>query len=112
MCQGIDAIGIKLLTCIYDLKTQNPHASFCYLILNSFAMVLEKLANLLIISDLDHEKLVLKMLEGQPYPGIKNNNIVAVYKDVLGAQNISKALQGDGFLWPRILFFPIMEEYD
>lgn len=98
MCQGIDTIGIKLLTCIYDLKTQNPHASFCYLILNSFAMVLEKLANLLIISDLDHEKLVLKMLEGQPYPGIKNNNIVDVYKDVLGAQNISKALQGDGFL--------------
>lgn len=60
MCQGIDAIGIKLLTCIYDLKTQNPHASFCYLILNSFAMVLEKLANLLIIPDLGHEKLVLE----------------------------------------------------
>lgn len=30
MCQGIEAIGLKLLTCIYDPKTQNPYASSCY----------------------------------------------------------------------------------
>lgn len=29
MCQGIEAIGMKLLTCIYDPKTQNPYAFSC-----------------------------------------------------------------------------------
>ena len=73
-----------------------PHSPM--LILNSFAMVLEKLANLLVMSDLNHEKSVLKILEGQPYPSLKNKKTADFYKDVLGAQNISKVLQGDGFL--------------
>lgn len=50
------------------------------------------------MSDLNHEKSVLKMLERQPYPGIKNKKDSDFYKDVLGAQDISKVLQGDGFL--------------
>ena len=73
-----------------------PHSPM--LILNSFAMVLEKLANLLVMSDLNHEKSVLKILEWKPYTGLKNKKTADFYKDVLGAQNISKVLQGDGFL--------------
>lgn len=48
------------------------------------------------MSDLNHEKSVLKMLERQPYPGIKNK-ISDFYKDVLGAQDISKVLKGEWF---------------
>lgn len=39
---------------------------------NVFTVVLDNLANLLTMSDLNHEKAVLKMLEGQHYAGMKN----------------------------------------
>lgn len=59
------------------------------------------------MSDLNHEKSVLKMLERQPYPGIKNKKISDFYKDVLGAQDISKVLQGDKvFCDPEHFSFP------
>lgn len=32
-CQRIEAIGMKLLTCIYDPKTYNLHSSFHYTLL-------------------------------------------------------------------------------
>ena len=60
MCQRTEAIGMKLLTCIYDPKTHNSHASFCYpsLTLLTFSLLwswITWLADLLIVVDLKHK---------------------------------------------------------
>lgn len=79
MCQGIEVIGMMLLTCIYDLKTQNPYASFCYA-LSLFLCYgwTIWLTDLLGMSDPNHENSVLKNLEGYCCLGIGNKQILLV----------------------------------
>ena len=84
-----------------------PH--FAMPILNSFAMVLEKLANLLYHVWPEPWEVISENAGKSTLSWHKEQKISDFYKDVLGAQDISKVLQGDGFLWPRTLFFPILE---
>lgn len=113
-CQRIEAIDMKLLTCIYDPKTYNLHSSFHYTLL-TFSWLwcwITWLPNLFTVSDLNHEKSVLKMLEGQHYSGIGNKQISDFYKDFLPHRKFLKVFKKMIFTDPGAPFFLILWECD
>lgn len=114
MYQRIEAIGMKLLTCIYDPKTHNLHSSFHYTLL-TFSLLwrwITWLPNLLTVSDLNHEKSVLKMLERQYYTVIGNKQIFGFYKDFLPHRKFLKVFKEMIFTDPGAPFFLILLECD
>lgn len=107
MCHTIEAFSMKLLTCISDLKTPNLHASFCYTLPMLWCCITWQ-ANLLTESDLNHEKSVLKMLEGQHYHPILvqgTSKLLVSIKISCHTENF-KDLQGMLFRHPGALSFP------